>query len=277
MSKGVVEGARDKRGLVIIVSNEFLPPSDGGLQHGLDPLPGAKKDGERMSSLFTRLGFATLWEQNVSVHRFENIITEASKCKYPEHYECLVLVISTHGNVDECLYMQDGRTIEINEMIRRFHPENALHIGKIPKIFFIDACRGDDQMRCVPVAKGSSSNDSGDKRSPVMKRGATVEATKKMPPKGNYLVAYPTMQHYKAYEKRGEGGIWMKILAEMIETLPTSSVPDVLTAVSARMMKMIREDIHMEDYAMDPEFHSCLHTRVCFGNEQAVIREREGI
>lgn len=276
---GVVEQAHDKRGLVIIVSNEFLPPSDGEPPRGLEPLPGAKKDGERMSGLFDRLGFATLWRQNVSVHEFENIITEASRYdKYPEQYECLVFVISSHGKVGGHLYMQDGETIAIDEMIGKFLPENALRIGKLPKIFFIDACRGDDQMRCVPVPKGSGSDESRDKRSPpVMERGATVEVAGKMPPKGNYLVAYPTIHNYKAYEKQGEGGIWMKILAEMIESMPTSSIPDVLTAVSEKMMKMIEEDQLGEGYAMDPEYTSKLHTRVCLGCKQAVTDQLEGI
>ena len=256
-------GKAQKRGLVIIISNDFLSPLGKAVQLNLDPICGAKKDGERMDGLFTRLGFATLWKCNITFNQLQEIISDASHYKYPKCYECLVFVFSTHGRENELLYMQDGETIAVNEIIEKFYPENAQQIGTIPKIFLIDACRGDKKLHCVPISKGLSSDSS-----PIKKRGATPLTEALITPQGNYLVAFSTMPNYKSYEIKGAGGIWMQTLADKIECMPNSSVPDVLVSVAGAMIKTINDKECMEMFAMEPDFICKLHENVYFGRKQ---------
>ena len=217
-----------------------------------------------MDGLFTRLGFATLWKCNITFNELEQIITEASQySKYPKCYECLVFVFSTHGSANGLLYMQDGKTIAVNTIIQKFYPENAQQIGTLPKIFLIDACRGDETMHCVPTSKGLSSD-----RSPIKKRGATTMTEALITPQGNYLVAFSTMPNYKSYEIKGEGGIWMQTLADKIECMPNSSITEVLVSVTEAIMKRINEKKGMEMYPMEPVIQLKLHKNVYLGRKQ---------
>jgi hypothetical protein len=58
-------------------------------------------------------------------------------------------------------------------------------------------------------------------------RGATNSIN--VPEEGNYLVAYPCIPNHIAYEN-GEGGVWMKALAEALLT-SKENIEAVLTEV----------------------------------------------
>ena len=80
-------------------------------------------------------------------------------------------------------YMQDGNLVKIEEIVRPFLPRSAPMIGKIPKLFLIDACRGDQELQAavVPRAGGGKA-----------KKGGT-DATIQVSAEGNFLVAHSTM------------------------------------------------------------------------------------
>ncbi len=203
------------KGLAIIVANSY---------ERISPLNGTHKDAENMEKAFTKLNFAVHKELNISKDRMETLADEAAACTYSDTYRCIAFVFSGHGHNEDpnkedtshnnFIMAEDWQAVSTKVIIQKFYPRNVPKLGKIPKLFFFDACRGGEAMDAVPVPKGVT--------------------TLKYPPEGNFLVAYSNMPDYQSYELSGLGGLWMSELAKL---LPTSdeAVGAVLTEVRAKV------------------------------------------
>ena len=101
-------------------------------------------------------------------------------------------------------------------MLTEFYPDHSPHIGTVPKLFFIDACRGTEHTKPVLAYKGGH------------------DVTLKVPEKSNFLVAYSTMPEHRAHELEGQGSVWINILADKLKTTE-ASILDVLTLVNRRL------------------------------------------
>lgn len=61
-------------------------------------------------------------------------------------YSCLMVFISTHGSRDDELICPDGSTTTVAELSEIFNSENCKDLEGIPKMFFVQACRGKGRM-----------------------------------------------------------------------------------------------------------------------------------
>ncbi|CAM4499058.1 unnamed protein product [Leuciscus chuanchicus] len=59
-----------------------------------------------------------------------------------QHISCILVSVSCHGSVDE-LMGADTNRIKVREIIEPFSDDNCPRLKGIPKIFILDACRGD--------------------------------------------------------------------------------------------------------------------------------------
>ena len=225
-------------GFALVISNDYVDSP------GLSPIHGTEKDGEVMRDAFAHLNIAVLWKKNLSQEETIRSILEVTNCtKHPAtECSCIAFVFSGHGNdVDGGkLFTQDGRMVAIRDIIRPFLPKNAPHIGNVPKLFFIDACRGCKEVEPVAVPKGRNEltrtrpGTFGAARTTQRVRGATV-LSQLVPGEGNFLLAYSTMHNYQAYEMAGRGGLWMTTLARKLRS-SRASIDDILTEVNEEML-----------------------------------------
>ena len=241
-------------GLAVIISNDY------GTTPGLQVLSGTTEDGKRMTSAFKFLKFATLWRQNATGHELMQLLSELSCYRnYPQSYKCIALVFSGHGLDANHLYMQDGSLITINNVVEALLPKQAPQIGSIPKLFFIDACRGkrvlSNEAVVVPQHGGTT-----EKVQETPQQGASDEIIH-VPPKGNFLVAYSTMPDYQSYKVKGKGGVWMTSLAERLRT-SSHSVQDILSEVNNDLMQKFQE-AETRPFMIQPEYISRLHGKLC--------------
>lgn len=199
------------RGLAIIVTNDYI-----GNTGRLTELPMTHDDGREMEKTFKELKFVTHREKNVTTPHHQSIIDAITQIKHPYsngYYKCIVYVFSGHGGEGDSLSLQDcGRVNLVKDVIEKLcHPR----IAHIPKLFFIDACRGGEHN---PVHQGQSSalhriartilKKIRPRRRPVqLNDNALIAALK-----GNFLIAYATTDMRVAPAMTGEGS-WMQILA----------------------------------------------------------------
>lgn len=213
------------RGLAIVVTNDY-----DSSQSPLSPISGTVKDGKNMSQAFQRLGFTVHWEKNIGIERFQKLMCETKEFKdYNKFkkYKCFAFVFSGHGKSGDHIYMQDGKLVCIGEqIIEPLLPKNCNSMGNLPKLFFIDACRGDQLTKGVLVPKGGDGESCGIEK---------IEM-KRVPAGGNFLVAYSTLPDHRAWEHLGEGGAWLRKLAEKIQT-SKNSIEDVLTEVNRELVE----------------------------------------
>ena len=217
-------------GLAVIVANTRGP------LHGQQVLQNVVMDQTNMKRAFERLRFAVVCATDVGKDAMMTLFHDVSTfSEYPPSYRRIAVVFAGHG-MEGSLCAHDG-TVPIEEIIDQFQPANCHpSIGGIPKLFFIDACRGDLRMGMV-----------------VTERGGTVVPSKVVTRYGNSLVAYSTLAGYKAHEVAGKGGIWMSHLSEKL--LQDKSILDIMTDVNGSMMDLF-QSVGFQPYAQQP---TCEH------------------
>ena len=243
-----VAKVENPRGLAVIVTNEYKK-----VPHG--HLPGMKKDGRAMENAFGSLGFATLWKPNMSSKEMKVLVKSVVKyfqgnpppksvVKYfqdnppPKDY-FVAFVFSGHGGEGEVLFGEDNRQVHLDrEIVRPLAEEHEL--GIIPKLFFIDACRGENELK--PVVK--------------LKRKSAREL---ITAEGNYYVAYSTIPKYVAYTKEdpNSGSAWMQILAKNLQER-SEPVSVIVETTNCELWKMYETHPEIRNW-QQPESVSRLH------------------
>ena len=202
-------------GLAIIIANE----NSSDPSHR--PLDGARRDLENMKETFEVLRFATLPILNASKEQVLAAVRAAAKYKkYPPSYKRIAFAFSGHGDKN-VVYAHDG-AIGTNQLYEPLQPKNAPHLADIPKLFFMDACRGPNEDRGVEVVARGKTEPSRDR---IV-----------VPSYGNYVLAFSTMPNMQAYEVKDVGGLWMNIVSRQLRT-NRKSILDVLTEVNHELLK----------------------------------------
>ena len=237
-----------KRGLAVIITNDYASSS-------LKTLIGTRKDGDRMQLAFNTLNIATYWKQNVACEALRKILREVAQLTPSKTYGSVSFVFAGHGANTGEVYMQDGGKMYIQEIIDSLLPTQAPNIGSIPKLFFIDACRGSNPIKPVMVPRSGHQVERD-----VQYRGATDMKMVLVPPNGNILVAYSTITNFRSFEGDKEGGVWMKALAEKL-TSSKESIEVVLTEVR-EYLHATYQDPQWRDYMQMPETINTLLRKV---------------
>ena len=242
-------------GVAIIVSNDYATTP------GLDTLKGTHKDAERMEGAFKSLNITTYRASNTTKFQLGALLNEAAQCRgYPRESRCIAFVFSGHGLDSNQIYMQDGYPMNLmSEIIHPLLPLKAPHIVTIPKLFFIDACRGSRDITPVVVPRSA-----GGAVQEIHQKGGT-DASLQVPPEGNFLVAFSTMPEYRSYEMKGEGGVWMTTLAEKLRTSQ-----DYVEIILSDVRKELLEKYQSPGWTarmQQPETLSRLNEKVCLARD----------
>ena len=224
-----------KSGRAFIVSNDYDCAAN------FDKLKGTHKDAERMAQAFEHLGYDVISRSNLMYGELINFISEAAASPYAPSHKRLVFIFSGHGMNGDKLFdehgrhrgttggklcSQEGRTIEIENILDQFKPDKNPALGRMARLFFIDACRGSEEDIGVTLPLRTRG---------MFEKGGQFLVPDRVPKDGNILVAYSTLPNHKAYEK-SDGGLWMKLLAEAVMT-QNDDITVVLTEVSSRLKK----------------------------------------
>ncbi|XP_045102695.1 caspase-1-like isoform X2 [Portunus trituberculatus] len=127
-----------KRGQAIIfVYNQF--------DMDLQPRACAEHDAHITKSTFAHLGFEVKEHWNLTKRDFLKTLERVSS---EDHHnsDCLVVVFMSHGNVDnnkEFLCTRDAK-VDTEELWKTFTADKCPSLAGKPKLFFIQACRGDN-------------------------------------------------------------------------------------------------------------------------------------
>ena len=138
------------RGITLIVNNKIFAGKADQTRHG------SQEDVRQIEALFAALGFEVRKRENLSrLHLLDELDDVA--CQDHSAYDCFVLWLMSYGRSGEVL-CSDGNTIPVQTLHDMMSECDTLS-GK-PKLFFIQACRGDKEDQGVSVAcdTGHSSN-----------------------------------------------------------------------------------------------------------------------
>ncbi|XP_049687075.1 caspase-3-like [Accipiter gentilis] len=125
---------RQSRALVIV--NTDFRSSDGDVVFGTRR--GAKREAEKLSNVLSRLNYKVKLMHNKTAKEIEDLYQQECCC---EHGEYFVSVISSHGK-EGVIFGCDSEPVKLTRIFQILSSEKCLAPSKIPKIFFIQACRG---------------------------------------------------------------------------------------------------------------------------------------
>ena len=120
---------------------------------------GTDKDAEALVQLFTYLRFFTNRYDNLTVAEMERKLKEVAKLNH-QRFDCLMVAILTHGLEGE-LYGTDD-TIPTARLLYLLDDKKCPTLVGKPKIFFLQACRGEAKDHGTIIIGGMDLADVGE-------------------------------------------------------------------------------------------------------------------
>ncbi|XP_042858269.1 caspase-1-like [Penaeus japonicus] len=168
-------------------------------QHtGLGERKGTEKDCNQAKKLFTNLGFDVDVKNNLKVVEIYKKITDLAK--HEDHSECdaLAVLFMTHGNQD-ILWAYD-MLLDPKTVYELFIANNCPTLAGKPKLFFIQACRGDK------VDAGSMAYDQTD----------SGNSACKISNYSDFLICWSTIPGHLSFRNPDEGSCFIEWLVHVL-------------------------------------------------------------
>lgn len=115
----------------------------------------------------------------------------------------------SHGHKG-CFYGTDGVKVNLRDVTQRFTSRQAPSLAGKPKLFFIQACQGDDlQTGCVPAQEVHNAESR-------LEEDAGVVRSETVPDSADFLLGMATVQEYKSFRNTTTGSIYIQELCRQL-------------------------------------------------------------
>lgn len=210
------------RGLCIIINNKHFSQCD------LKDRPGTEVDERALRQTFSRLDFEIRVHSDLTSDKIlENVEELGSRCY--ENEDALVVCVLSHGQ-SGCVFGTDGDKVLIRDLTRPFTSGRCPSLAGKPKLFFIQACQGEDYQKGerVPVVPKQLPGQ-------MFRQVGTLEAdagpVKSVPWDADFLVGMATVEECKSFRHTSDGSIYIQELCKQLERAGKSK-EDILTVLT---------------------------------------------
>ncbi|CAO1443214.1 unnamed protein product [Diamesa hyperborea] len=238
----------DKRGIAIIFNHEvFIQVAK--VRHG------TRIDGDDLKAALEKLNFEVELYMDLKLHEIRKKLLEVSK-KDHSNNDCLWVTVMSHGGKDGKISAAD-EDYNVHELWENFLGNNCKSLIGKPKMFFIQACRG-------------NKTDSGVLEPEITTDTIEPDSIKiTIPQYVDLLVMYSTVNGHFAYRHTFKGSWFIQALckelnAEKLKTYLHDDFLGMLTRVNKRVAnKNINSGAHHGVKQM-PIIVSMLTKTLCF-------------
>ncbi|XP_014811076.1 PREDICTED: caspase-6 isoform X3 [Calidris pugnax] len=222
---------------------------------------GTAADRDNLSRTLTGLGFEVRVFEDLPAEEVLQTIHEASKDDHSDA-DCFICVFLSHGE-DDHIYAFDGQ-IKIETITDMFRGDKCQSLVGKPKIFIIQACRGDKHDDPV-IAQDSTDTSDG---SIVNETEVDAAAVYTLPAGADFIMCYSVAQGYFSHRNTVDGSWYIQDLCEVLRKHSCSlEFTEILTLVnrkvSCRRVDMCR-DINAIGKKQIPCFASMLTKKLYF-------------
>uniref|UniRef100_H3A019 Caspase 2 n=1 Tax=Latimeria chalumnae TaxID=7897 RepID=H3A019_LATCH len=177
--------------------------------------------------------------------------TELQKfSQLPDHrdVDCCIIALLSHG-VEGAIYGVDGELLQLYDIFSLFDNANCPNLQNKPKMFFIQACRGDETDRGVDQLDGKERSESpGCEESDA---GKEEQLRVRLPTRSDMICGYACLKGTAAMRNTRKGSWYIQAIREVFtKHAKEMHVADMLVKVNA----LIKE---REGYAPGTDFHRC--------------------
>ncbi|XP_036425750.1 caspase-8-like isoform X2 [Colossoma macropomum] len=193
------------RGLCLIINNiKFDPP--------FKDRKGSDVDEESLKEVFCWLGFTVEVHRDKTAEQMKDILKQFSQKDHKG--DCFVCCILSHG-CTEGVHGTDGRVVCSEDMFPPFRGTSCRSLAGKPKVFFIQACRGDDYQLPVEV---QADNLEGDEAAEEAVLETDVVEMFTIPDDADFFVARSTVKGFYSFRNILSGSWFIQSLCKQLKT-----------------------------------------------------------
>ncbi|XP_040292447.1 caspase-2 [Bufo bufo] len=229
------------RGVCLILSNVSFTAPELGYRHG------GEVDLSVLRLLFHQLNFKVRERSNLTAEEMKQELDLFSKL--PDHSQldsCIVSILS-HG-VDGAVYGCDGKLVQMQDVFTKLDNAHCPQLQNKPKMFLIQACRGDEPDRGVDQRDGREQTGSpGCEQSDAGRENGRV----RLPTQSDMICAYACLKGTVSLRNTKHGSWFMQELSDVFSKhAKDTHVADMLVKVNARIK-------NREGHAPGTEYDRC--------------------
>ncbi|XP_030637669.1 caspase 20, apoptosis-related cysteine peptidase [Chanos chanos] len=211
----------EPRGYCLIFNNIDFTASKLSRRNGSD------SDADALENVFKWLGFRVEKRRNLTAAEMQDTIKEFRT--KPDHGDCFVCCVLSHGNQDG-IFGADGDLVRMENILDPFDASQCPGLANKPKLFFIQACRGNQHQ---DIAQVSSDGPEDSEEIESDHQITTIAA------KSDFLVAMATVNNHYSYRHFREGSWFIQSLCTQLrEGCPNEE--DILS-ISVRVINEVSE------------------------------------
>ncbi len=197
-------------GICLIINNVIFQ------SYRLNNRTGSEVDAENLRTVFTKLNYRVEVKDNLSVDKMAAVAAEYSKMNHSD-FDSFVCCILTHGSDDDILYGTDGKEINLNKILQMFHSSKCQSLAGKPKIFIIQACRGDkEDIGGISIQLNARIETDSEPTHSEYELRSTVKIN--FPEMSDFLIAYTTATGYVSWRSKTEGTWYISELCDLLTT-----------------------------------------------------------
>lgn len=236
-----------KRGTALVIN---IQKYDASNPFKLKERVWSVKDVVNLKKTLNYLEFEVILSLDSTKCQIEEVLQEQASLDHT-HSDCFFCVVMSHGNEDK-IVTSDNKEISFEEIVRPI--KSCKSLENKPKLFFLQACRGDNEME---IRRANSRPDSGVSTSAQQETDFTLNnisdsnqlnRNKKTPiyTESDLLVYNATLPKHYAYGTVTDGTYFIEsiceVLNEAFKNLPNNlSLSQMVTKVNKRVKERENE------------------------------------
>ena len=205
--------SKPKHGIALIIHNNKW-------NDGSEPRKGSEMDVQRFEMIVKMFRYDYTIETNLEAEKMRAAVARAAD-KVEDSHDSFICFITSHGNNSGILGVDD-EVIMARELVDIVGPDNCKKLANKPKIFVIQACRGDETPTEIMF----------DKKELAGSYHTQEKASIAIPPMADYLFAFCTTPRAVAMRSSTSGSFYVKVLHDKLKEYSGKlSLDDILLLV----------------------------------------------
>ncbi|KAK3586315.1 hypothetical protein CHS0354_019975 [Potamilus streckersoni] len=224
------------RGLVLIINNRNF--------WTLSCRPGTEHDGKKLGEMFVSLGFLVDEKNDLTALEISQNLENLSKYPQLATVDSLVVVILSHGKENDTVLGVDGSVLTYNKITEPFNSKNCPVLHNKPKLFIINACRGDaEDIGCLSTSVQPDRVDAD-----IMSLDSRPEVTvsynpSRLPILQDMIIAASTLPGHVSWRDDHKGSWFIQAIVEVFQNHSrTHHVTDLLVRVNGKVAQNLHQD-----------------------------------
>lgn len=229
----------EKRGIGLVININKYSPNPMKLKER----EWSKIDVINLTNTLKYLEFELILKENLTKSQIEKLLKELASRNY-ENFDCFLCVVMSHGNQDK-IVTYDSQFISFDELMAPIKSCPSL-VNK-PKLFFFQACRGENQMESESRISSASSTSStaiiADGHHIITSKLAEPFQKTKFVNESDLLIFNSTLPNHLSWSiNKNEGTIFIKsfcgVFNDAYKNLPNNlSLAQIITRINESVLK----------------------------------------